>query len=73
MSPAQRTQLADLKRRGAYGDAGRRMVSTMERIDRREPLRQTYSHARAKAVWWADLIGACVVIVIFLAVALFVA
>ena len=68
MNAAQRQQLAGLRHRVGL-DAAKRMVAEMERIDARPPLRQTYSHTRAKAVWWGELIGACVLIALFLAVA----
>lgn len=73
MSPAQRQQLAAIERRGFFLPMARDLGRTMQRIDNRAPLSQTRSHTQAKAVWWGELIGACILIAIFLAVAFFVA
>ena len=69
MTPAQRQQLAGLRHRVGL-DAAKRLVATMERIDQRPPLRRSFRAARIR--YRCERFGACVVIAIFLAVALFV-
>ena len=68
MTPAQRQQLAGLRHRVGL-DAAKQMVATMERIDRRKPLARSFTAARHARVH--ELIGACALIALGLAVLFF--
>lgn len=79
MTPNQRERLDAVEKRGYIGCDGQRMVNTMREIDERQARasraaaehRHGVLHQQAKAVWWGELISACVLILLLLSVAFF--
>ena len=80
MTPDQLARLSEVERRGYIGKDGFNLCRTMRRIAARRASAAHPMHvfaagerfARARRRWRIELVGACAVIAVFIAVAFFV-